>query len=109
MSNANVAVGKKSKGAGCLRWLGRVALGGAILLLGLITVGAIYQAIASVRDAKVYKPLDRMVDVNGIQMRLDCRGSGSPTVVLEAGAQSSSIYWVRTQDDCGEIHARLLL
>ncbi|MCJ7433695.1 MAG: alpha/beta hydrolase, partial [Anaerolineales bacterium] len=102
MSDANVAVGKKSKGAGCLRWLGRVALGGVILLLGLAAIGAIYQAIASVRDAKAYKPVNQMVDVNGIQIRLDCRGSGSPTVVLEAGAQSSSIYWVRIQDDVAE-------
>ncbi len=99
MSNANVEVGKKSKGAGCLRWLGRVALGGVILLLGLAAIGAIYQAIASVRDAKAYKPVNQMVDVNGIQMRLNCRGSGSPTVVLEAGAGSSSSVWVRIQDE----------
>jgi len=85
MSDANVAVGKKSKGAGCLRWLGRVALGFLILMLILLATGAIYQAIASARDEKTYKPVDQMVDVNGIQMRLDCRGSGSPTVVLEAG------------------------
>ncbi len=99
MSNANVAVGKKSKGAGCLRWLGRVALGGVILLLGLAAIGAVYQAIASARDAKMYKPVDQIVDVNGIQMRLDCRGSGSPTVVLEAGLGGSSTTWMRIQDE----------
>ena len=99
MSTANMAAGRKSKGAGCLRWLGRVALGGVILLLGLIVIGAIYQAVASARDAKAYKPVDQMVDVNGIQMKLDCRGSGSPTVVLEAGGQSSGITWVRIQDE----------
>jgi pimeloyl-ACP methyl ester carboxylesterase len=95
-------VEKKNKGAGCFRWLGRVALGFLILLLVLMATGAIYQAVANARDAKTYKPVDQMVDVNGIQMRLDCRGSGSPTVVLEAGAQSSSIYWVRIQDDVAE-------
>ena len=99
MSDANVAVGKKSKGAGCLRWLGRVALGGVILLLGLAAIGAIYQAVASARDAKIYKPVDQMVDVNGVKMRLDCRGSGSPTVILEAGGQSPSFVWVRIQDE----------
>ena len=99
MSNTNMATGKKSKGAGCLRWLGSVALGAMILLLVLATIGAIYQGIASARDAKLYKPVDQMVDVNGIQMRLDCRGVGSPTVVLEAGAQSPSVIWVRVQDD----------
>jgi pimeloyl-ACP methyl ester carboxylesterase len=99
MSNANVAVGKKSKGAGCLRWLGRVALGGVILLLGLAAIGAIYQGVASKRDAKTYKPVDQMVDVDGTLLRLDCRGNGSPTVVLEAGASVYSIAWVRIQDD----------
>lgn len=94
--------GKKHKRGGCLRWLGRAALGFLILLLVLMVTGAIYQAVASARDAKMYKPVDQMVDANGIQMRLDCRGSGSPTVVLEAGAQSSSIYWVRVQDEVGK-------
>jgi pimeloyl-ACP methyl ester carboxylesterase len=102
MPNADMVPGKKSKRAGCLRWLGRVTLGAVILLLGLVAIGAIYQGIASVRDAKLYKPVDQLVDVNGIQMRLDCRGSGSPTVVLEAGAQSSSIVWVRIQDDVAQ-------
>ena len=46
--------GKKRRGAGCLRWLG-----GVILLLGLAAIGAIYQAIASARDAKAYKPFDK--------------------------------------------------
>lgn len=99
MSNSDMAVGKKSKGAGCLRWLGRVVLGFVILLAVLAVTGAIYQAIASARDEKTYKPVDQMVDVNGIQMRLDCRGSGSPTVILEAGAQSPAFVWLRVQDD----------
>ena len=76
-----------------MRWLGRVALGGAIPLLGLAAIGVIYQAVASSRDAKLYKPVDQMVDVNSVQMRMDCRGAGSPTVVLEAGGQSWSTHW----------------
>ncbi len=42
MSDTNVEEGKKRRGAGCLRWLARVALGGLALLLGLAAVGAIY-------------------------------------------------------------------
>jgi len=91
--------GTKRRGAGCLRWLGRAALGALALLLALMAAGAIYQALASARDAKAYKPLDQMVAVDGIQMRLDCRGSGSPTVVLEAGASIHGIAWARVQDE----------
>jgi len=99
MSSDNIPVEKKRKGAGCLRWLGWAALGALILLLGLIVVGAIYQAVASEKESKTYKPLDQMVDVDGLQMRLDCRGSGNPTVVLETGAGMYSIAWLRIQDD----------
>ena len=99
MSNGDVSAGKVRRGAGCLRWWGRAAVGVLALFLVLMAAGAIYQAVASARDAKTYKPLDQMVDVNGIQLRLDCRGSGSPTVVLEAGASIYSIAWARVQDD----------
>lgn len=99
MSNASDVSVKKSKGAGCLRWLGRVVLGFLILLVVLVVAGVTYQAVASARDEKTYKPADQMVDVNGTQMRLDCRGSGSPTVVLEAGAQGWSTHWALVQDE----------
>lgn len=99
MSNGNTSVAKKSKGAGCLRWVGRAALGFLILSAALAAAGAIYQAIASANDAKAYKPVDQMVAVEGTQLRLNCRESGSPTVVLEAGASVSSIAWLRIQDD----------
>jgi pimeloyl-ACP methyl ester carboxylesterase len=99
MSIENNPVEKKRKGAGCLRGLGWAALGLIALLLALIVMGAIYQAVASSKDAKTFKPVDQMVDVNGIQMRLDCRGSGSPTVILESGASMSGIAWARIHDD----------
>ena len=99
MSSSNVISGKRSKGAGCLRWVGRIILGVAILFLSLALIGAIYESIASARDEKLYKPIDQMVDVDGIQVRMDCRGSGSPTVVLESGAQSYSIHWWLIQDE----------
>ncbi len=102
MCNTNMAEGKKRRGAGCLHWLGRVALGILILLLGLVAVGAIYQENATARDAQAYKPLDQIVHVNGIQMRLDCKGTGSPTVVLEAAAQSSAVTWGRIPDDVAQ-------
>jgi pimeloyl-ACP methyl ester carboxylesterase len=39
----------------------------------------------------VESPLGRLVDIGGRRMHLHCTGSGSPTVVIEAGASSFSI------------------
>jgi pimeloyl-ACP methyl ester carboxylesterase len=35
----------------------------------------------------------KLVDVGGYRMHIDCTGSGSPTLILEAGAQSDSTKW----------------
>jgi hypothetical protein len=35
----------------------------------------------------------KLVDVDGYRMYIDCTGSGSPTLILEAGAQSDSTIW----------------
>jgi pimeloyl-ACP methyl ester carboxylesterase len=99
MSNKTDSMETKRKGGGCLRWLGRIALGGLILLLVLMAAGAIYQTVASAQAEKAYKPVDKMVEVDGVRLVLDCRGVGSPTVVLETGASMFSIAWTRVQDE----------
>nr|WP_246623830.1 alpha/beta fold hydrolase [Sphingomonas colocasiae] len=41
-----------------------------------------------------------MVDIGGRRIHLDCRGSGSPTVVLEAGLDiNGSLGWYKIQDE----------
>jgi pimeloyl-ACP methyl ester carboxylesterase len=42
-------------------------------------------------------PLGRLYDVGGHKMHLYCSGSGSPTVLLEAGAGAFSMDWVFVQ------------
>ena len=37
-----------------------------------------------------YVPLGHTVDVDGRAIYIDCRGSGSPTVILEAGFGASA-------------------
>ena len=34
-----------------------------------------------------------LVDIGGRSLYLECRGSGSPTVILEAGFRSRADYW----------------
>ena len=71
----------KRRGRGCLLWLGA----SLATLLGLALVGYIYEPMAEAADAKAYPPPGQMVDVGGYRLHLECIGSGTPTVVLEAG------------------------
>ena len=78
------------KRRGCL---GRGVLGLlGLLVLGMIA-GAIYQAAASASDLKRYPPPGELHDVGEYRLHIYCTGTGSPTVVLEAGAASSDLSW----------------
>ncbi|MGB8536936.1 MAG: alpha/beta hydrolase [Acidobacteriaceae bacterium] len=39
----------------------------------------------------------KLVDVDGYRMHIDCMGSGSPTLILEAGGQNDSTWWNEVQ------------
>jgi pimeloyl-ACP methyl ester carboxylesterase len=39
----------------------------------------------------------KLVDVDGYRMHIDCTGSGSPTLILEAGGQNDSTIWTGVQ------------
>src|ERR1041384_7836638 len=74
---------------GCLWWLGA----GFASFLGLMLVGYIYEGIAEAADAKTYPPPGELVDVGGYRLHIHCTGSGSPTVVIVAGAGDWSTTW----------------
>jgi pimeloyl-ACP methyl ester carboxylesterase len=79
----------KRRGKGCLPWLG----GGLTVLLGLALVGYIYEPMAEAADAKTYPPPGELVDVGGHRLHINCVGTGSPTVVIEAGLGDWSTSW----------------
>ena len=79
----------KSKGRGCLTWLGRIML----LIIGLSIVGYIYEPIVEAANAKAYPPPGQMVDVGGYRLHINCTGEGSPTVVIESGWGDMSATW----------------
>lgn len=83
----------KRRGRGWLRWLGWVA----VLVVGLILAGAIYEPMAEARDVRAYPPLGQMVDVGGYRLHINCVGTGSPTVVIDAGWGAWSLEWSRVQ------------
>jgi pimeloyl-ACP methyl ester carboxylesterase len=76
-----------------LRGIGRTlaALVGLIVVLGL--VGAIYESAAEAADVRAYPPPGQLVDVGGYQLHINCTGTGSPTVVIDAGWGDWSASW----------------
>src|SRR6187402_2563202 len=72
----------------------RVALAAACLLATAIVSGASVEAVMRHRAARDYPAPGRLVDVGGRRLQIDCRGSGSPTVVLESGLDNlGSLSW----------------
>jgi pimeloyl-ACP methyl ester carboxylesterase len=86
------------------RWL-RLASFGLAGLLGLaLVVGAVFEAISRRRLQAGFPPPGRLVDVGGRQLQLDCRGAGSPLIVLEAGlGPSGSLAWGKVHDDLAKV------
>src|SRR5215213_9385758 len=76
-----------------LRGIGRTlaALFGLIVVLGL--VGAVYESAAEAADVRAYPPPGQLVDVGGYRLHMNCTGTGSPTVVIDAGWGDWSASW----------------
>lgn len=64
--------------------------------IGVAAVGGAYQTIGAANDASKVSMPGRLVDVGGHRLHLSCTGSGSPTVVVEAGggAMAANLGWV---------------
>jgi pimeloyl-ACP methyl ester carboxylesterase len=63
----------------------------AIVLLGAATRATF--------DPTPYMHAQRLVDIGGRRMNLYCTGSGSPTVILDAGANDTTLAWRFVQPD----------
>jgi pimeloyl-ACP methyl ester carboxylesterase len=73
------------------RWLVTPVI--AVMALG--GLGASYETVSEATDEDVAMP-GRLIDVGGHRLHLNCTGTGSPTVVLQAGGgmMSSDFGWV---------------
>src|SRR5688572_24745685 len=85
----------KHRGRGCLFWLGASLAG----ILGLALVGYIYESMAEAADAKAYPPPGELVDVGGYRLHINCTGTGSPIVVIDAGQGDWSTSWGSVQHE----------
>ena len=57
----------------------------------------IYQALRTAADRRTLPPPGNLTSVGGHRLHCRCLGSGSPTVVFEAGIAASSLTWSRIQ------------
>jgi pimeloyl-ACP methyl ester carboxylesterase len=78
-------------------WTGRTLLSLLALLIGLVLIGASYEAIMAAGDATRYPPAGQLVDVGGYRLHLHCVGQGSPTVIMEAGGGGNVLHWMLVQ------------
>ena len=80
-------------------WLKRIGLGGLGLAAAIVVAASGYEAFERRQAAFAYPPTGRLVDIGGRRMHIDCRGSGSPTVIFEAGLTlSGSLSWSKVFD-----------
>jgi pimeloyl-ACP methyl ester carboxylesterase len=56
-------------------------------------LGAGYESLAEAADARAYPPPGQLVDVGGHRLHINCVGTGSPTVVNDAGLGDWSATW----------------
>ena len=81
------------------RWIKRIALTIGGLIVAAIIVGAGYEQIMRLRAAREFPAQGRLIDIGGRHMQIDCRGSGAPTVVFEAGLDTmGSLSWSAVHD-----------
>lgn len=75
---------------------GRRLLYAVIAVLVLASIGGGYQTVWEATDARSYPMPGQLIDIGGRGLHLNCAGSGSPTVVLEAGGgeMSSNLGWI---------------
>lgn len=74
-----------------------------LLLVALVATGAIYQWRAAAADKDQFPPPGKLYAVDGLNLHLDCRGEGTPTVILEAGLTSGSSSWGLVHDTLAEL------
>lgn len=81
------------------RWGRRLRRSGATVV-ALVLVGAGYERVGAWRDLRRFPAQGARVDLGGGRaIHLDCRGAGSPTVLLEAGFRGWSPAWTAVQPE----------
>jgi len=82
----------------------RIGLGLTAIVVLTVLSGAVYEQWARRSAATKFPPRGQLVDIGGRKLHLDCRGSGSPTVILESGVDPNGTYsWRPVHDAIAKI------
>jgi pimeloyl-ACP methyl ester carboxylesterase len=83
-----------------IRWGARIASGLLALVMLALMCGASYEALASHQFASHAAAPGRLVSIGDRALYIDCRGTGSPTVVFESGLGSAgALDWALVHDE----------
>src|SRR2546423_11450400 len=55
------------------------------LVVAMAAAGALYQAISTNREQRLYPPPGKLVDIGGYRLHIYCSGVGGPTVIIDYG------------------------
>ncbi len=82
------------------QWIVYVCLGLFALVVLATIAGVAYEMFSRRHAAQKFPPLGKLVDIGGRRIQLDCRGTGSPTVIFESGLDlSGSLSWSAVHDE----------
>ncbi|MBN3524176.1 alpha/beta hydrolase [Paenibacillus apiarius] len=63
------------------------------VLICIIGSSFLYEWVASLQAKQNYPPPGKLVDVGGFRLHMKKSGTGSPTIVFEAGSRETSLIW----------------
>ena len=102
MENENATTTPRRSGR-WKRWIGRGLLGLLVLVLLAAIVGASYQALGNRADARRFPQQGKSVSLgpafDNLALSIDCRGQGSPTVILDSGLGVPAVGWNPVQTE----------
>ncbi len=82
------------------QWIVYVCLGIFALVVLATIVGVAYEMSSRRHAAQEFPPPGKLVDIGGRRIQLDCRGTGSPTVIFESGLDmNGSLSWSEVHDE----------
>jgi pimeloyl-ACP methyl ester carboxylesterase len=86
------------------RWISRIGWSLAVLVAVMLVAGAGYEWRARRAAWRDHPVRGTLVKIGGRRIQLDCRGAGSPTVVLESGLDiQGSLSWAGVHDSLATI------